>query len=146
MRSPKVAFFENSYGQCAVQQSTVESMMTQMIRCSRNRLSGGTPCADSMNRCMSAWKYYSAAPIRIFKSASFSERVLPISDFLSLPNLNQFPHMRCHIQGQGCGNKMHISELFTVIGYLLQAVFKNRRGTFCAKCMFHVHPISKELK
>ena len=67
--------------------------------------------------------YYRAAPIGIFKSASFSERVLPISGFLSLPFLKRFPHMRCHI-----GNKMYISELFTVVGYLHTAGFKNHRG------------------
>ena len=32
--------------------------------------------------------------------------------------------MRCHIQGQGFGNKMYISELFTVVGYLHTAGFK----------------------
>ena len=69
-------------------------------------------------------QYYSAAPIGFLKSTSFSERVLPVSGFLSLPFLTRFPHMRCHIQGQGFGNKMYISELFTVVGYLHTAGFK----------------------
>ena len=32
--------------------------------------------------------------------------------------------MRCHIQGQGFGIKMYISDLFTVVGYLHTAVLK----------------------
>ena len=43
--------------------------------------------------------------------------------------------MRCHIKEQVFGNKMYISELFTVVGYLHTAGFKNRQGTFCAKCI-----------
>ena len=31
---------------------------------------------------------------------------------------------------------MYISDLFTVVGYLHTAGFKNRLGIFCAKCMF----------
>ena len=46
----------------------------------------------------------------------------------------QFPHMRCHILGQGFGNKVYISELFTVVGYFYMAGYKNRRGISCAKC------------
>ena len=42
--------------------------------------------------------------------------------------------MRCHIQGQGFGNKMYISELFKVVGYLHTAGFKNRIGINFAKC------------
>ena len=33
------------------------------------------------------------------------------------------------------GNKMYISELFTVVGYLHTAGFKNCRGINCAKCI-----------
>ena len=72
---------------------------------------------------------------RILKSASFSERVLPVSGFLLLPFLTRFPHMRCHMQGQDFGNKMYISELFTVVGYLHTAGFKNRIGINFAKCI-----------
>ena len=43
-----------------------------------------------------------------------------ILGFLLLPFLTQFPH----IQGQGFGNKMYISELFIVVGYLHTAGFK----------------------
>ena len=89
-----------------------------------------------MNTCMSGWYYYSAAPIGFLKSASFSERGLPVSGFLSLPFLTRFPHMRCHIQGQGFGNKMYISGLFTVVGYLHTAGFKNRWGINFAKCIY----------
>ena len=71
----------------------------------------------------------SAAPIGIFKSASFGERASPVSGFLSLP-LTRFPHMRCHIQGQSFGNKMYILELFTVVGYLNTAGFKNAKKLF----------------
>ena len=78
---------------------------------------------------------HSAAPVGFLKSATFSERVLPVSGFLSLPFLTRFPHcMRCHIQGQGLGNKMYISELFKVVGYLHTAGFKNRIGINFAKC------------
>ena len=70
------------------------------------------------------------------KIASFSERVLPVWGFLSLPFLTRFPHMRCRIQGQGFGNKMYISEFFTVVGYLYTGGFKNRWGINFAKCMF----------
>ena len=87
----------------------------------------GVLCADSMNTCMSA-------SIGSLESASFSERVLPVSGFLSLPFLTRFPHITCHIQGQGFGNKMYISELFTVVGYLHTAGFKNHRGINFAKC------------
>ena len=38
------------------------------------------------------------------------------------------------MQGQGFGNKMYISELFTVVGYLHTAGFKNRIGNYFAKC------------
>ena len=55
--------------------------------------------------------------------------------FLSLPFIARFAHMRCHIQGQGFGNKMYISELFTVVGYLHTACFKNSRGITFAKCI-----------
>ena len=48
-------------------------------------------------------------------------------------------HMRCHIQVQSFGNKMYISKLFTVVGYLHMAGFKNCRGTFCAKCSMLVN-------
>ena len=89
----------------------------------------------SMNMCMSVWYYYSAAPIGFLKSASFSERELPVSGFLSLPFLTRFPHKRCHILGQGFGNEMYISELLTVVGYLHTAGFKNCQGINFAKCI-----------
>ena len=38
--------------------------------------------------------------------------------------------MRRHIQGKRFGNKMFISELFTVVGFSHTAGFKNRRGIF----------------
>ena len=72
---------------------------------------------------------------RIFKKCKFSEQVLPVSGFLSLPFLTRFPHMRCHIQGQGFDNKMYISEIFTVVGYLHTAGFKNHQGINFAKCI-----------
>ena len=50
--------------------------------------------------------------------------------------------MRCHIQGQGFGNKMYISKLFTVVGYLHTAGFKNRRGINCAKCTLRLQFIA----
>ena len=61
---------------------------------------------------------------------------MPVSGlrgFLSLLFLARFPHMKCHIQGQGFGNKIYISELFTVVGYLHTTGFKNRPGINCAK-------------
>ena len=120
----KSCTFENFYGQCAAFRLGVAETACR----------AGVLCADSMNTCMSGWWYYSAAPIGFLKSASFSERVSPVSGFLSLPFLTRFPHMRWHIQGQGFGNKMYISELFTVIGYLHTAGFKTRRGINFAKC------------
>ena len=45
-------------------------------------------------------------------------------------------HTRCHIQGQGVGNKMYISELLTVVGYLHTDGFKNCQGMFCARCIY----------
>ena len=59
---------------------------------------------------------------------------LPVSGFLSLPFLTQFLHMRSHIQEQGFGNKMYISELFTVVGYLHTAGSKNHWEIYCTKC------------
>ena len=50
--------------------------------------------------------------------------------YISLPFLTQFPQMKCHIQGQGFANKIYISELFTVVGYLHTADLKKNRGTF----------------
>ena len=129
---------------CSTMQSTVESMMTWMMSTAFWLGVAETACrvgvlgADSMNTCMSTLSNYSAAPIGFLESASFSEQVLPVSGFLSLPFLTRFPHMRCHIQGQGFGNKMYISELFTVVGYLHTAGFKNRRGIKFAKCMFSI--------
>ena len=118
---------------CSTMQSTVESMMTRMMSTTLRLGVVGVLCADSMNMCMSAWWYYSTAPIGFLKSASFSEQVLPVPGFLSLPFLTRFPYMRCHIQGQG--NKMYISELFTVVGYLHMAGFKNRQEINFAKCI-----------
>ena len=46
--------------------------------------------------------------------------------------------MMCHIQGQGFGKKIYISESFTIVGYLHTAGFKNRRGINCAKCTWNV--------
>ena len=37
-------------------------------------------------------------------------------------------------KSKASGNKMYISHLFTVIGYLHTAGFKNRRGIHCVKC------------
>ena len=48
--------------------------------------------------------------------------------------LTRFPHTSYNIKGQGFGNKMHISELFTVAGYFHMAGFINCREIFCAKC------------
>ena len=138
----KLHFWKFLWTVCSTTQSTVESMMTRMMstafRCNRNCLSSQSPLCW-FNEYVHAHVVVSqtlqcCAPIGIFKSANFSERVLSVSGFLSLPNLTWFPHMRCHIQGQGFGSKMNISELFTVVGYLHMAGFKNRQGTFCAKC------------
>ena len=141
----KSCTFENSYGQWvgptvynstrALWNQLWHGWWAQRLGVSEIACWFGVLCADSMKWCMSAWYYYSTAPIGIFKNASFSEQVLPVSGFLSMPNLTQFPHMRCHIQGQGFGNKMYISELFTVVGYLHTADYKNRQGTFYAKCI-----------
>ena len=109
-------------------QSTVESMMTRMMSAAfrlgvaETTCRVGVLCADSMNMCM------------FQGNITVILRVLLVSGFLSLPFLTRFPHMRCHIQGQGFGNKMYISELFTVVGYLHTAGFKNRRGINFAKC------------
>ena len=68
----------------------------------------------------------------IFKS--FGERIWLVSGLLSRPFLTRFLHTRCHIKEKGFGNKMYISDFFKVVGYLHMAGFKNRRGTYCAKC------------
>ena len=77
---------------------------------------------------------YCTLSIGNFKSATFGERIWHVSGSLSRPFLTWFPCTSCHIKEQGFGNKLYISEVFTVVGYLHTAGFKNRRGTFCTKC------------
>ena len=69
-----------------------------------------------------------------FQKSTFGERIRRVLGFLSRPFLTRFPRTRCHIKEQGFGNTKFISELFTVVEYLHTAGFKNRGGTFCAKC------------
>ena len=73
--------------------------------------------------------------IEIFKSAPLGKQILLVSDHLSRLFLTWFPHTRCHIKGQGFGNKMYISKLFTIVGYFHMAGFKNNQETYCAKCI-----------
>ena len=79
---------------------------------------------------------YCTLSIGTFKSATFGECIWRFSVLLSRPFLTQFLRTRCHIQGQGYGNKMFISDLFTVVGYLHTAGFRNRRGINFAKCIW----------
>ena len=139
----KLHFWKFLLTVCSTTQSTVESMMTWMMstvfRRSRNCLSSRSPlCWFNEYVHVHMVVLQCSTYIGFFKSASFSEQVLPVSGFLSLPFLAWFPSMRCHIQGQGFGNKMYISELFTVVGYLHTAGFKNCWGIICAKCMFSI--------
>ena len=67
---------------------------------------------------------YCTLSIGIFKSATFSEHIRHVSGLLSWPFLTRFPRTKCHIKGQGFGNKMYISDLFTVVGCLHTAGFK----------------------
>ena len=71
---------------CSTTQSTVETM-TRMI---------SLGVAETVQVRMVVLQ---RSAYRIFKSASFSEQVLPVSSFLPLPFLTRFPHTRCHIQG-----------------------------------------------
>ena len=138
-RRPKHArscTFENFYGQCTVKHRALwnqwwHGWWAQRLGVAETACRVGVLCADSMNTCMVVLQ---RSAYRFFKSASFSERVLPVSGFLSLSFLTRFPHVRCHILGQGFGNKMYISELFTVVGFLHRAGFKNCRGINCVKC------------
>ena len=129
----KLHFWKFLWTMCSTTQSIVEYMLTRMMskvfRCSRNYLSNQSPLC---------WfnEYVHVCVVVTSKSDSFCEQVLPVSGFLSPPFLTRFPHTRCHFQRQGFGNKMYISELFIVVGYLHTAGFKNRRGTFCAKCVY----------
>ena len=70
---------------------------------------------------------YSAAPIGLFKSASFSERVLPVCGFLSLPFLTRFPHMRCHIQGQGLATKCIFQNYSQLLDICTRLVLKTAK-------------------
>ena len=142
-RNPPNAFtksctFENSFGVC----STTQALWNQWWHgwwAQRSPLSMFV-LSQWIRACP---RDHSAAPIGIFKSASFGERVSPVSGFLSPPFLTRFPHMKCHIQGQGFCNKMYILELFTVVGYLHTDSFKNRRGIFFCqvKCGIRCAPI-----
>ena len=86
---------------------------------------------------------YCTLCIGIFKSATFGERIQRVWGLLSRPFLTQFPCTRCHIKEQGFGNKMHISDLFTVAGYLYTAGFKTAsgQGINFAKCICSSHMI-----
>ena len=60
MRSPKVALFENSYGQCAVQCRALwnqwwHGWWAQRLCVAEIACRVGVLCADSVNMCMSAW-------------------------------------------------------------------------------------------
>ena len=138
----KLHFWKFLWTVCSTTQSTVESMMTLMMstafRCCRNRLSSQSPLCWFNEFVHVHMVVLHRSAYRIFKSASFSERVLPVLGFLSLLFLTRFPHMRCHIQGQGFGNQIYILELFTVVGYLHTAAFENRRGINCANVFQHV--------
>ena len=133
-------------------QSTVESMMTQMVSTAFRLGVAETTCRVGVI-CAGFNEYVyvlmvilqCSAYIGFLKSASFSERVLPVSCFLSLPFLTLFLHMKCHIQGQGFGNKMYISELFTVVGYLPMAGFKNCGGINFAKRIIHTYKCHKPI-
>ena len=117
--------FENSYGQCAVHQRcgiNDDRIMSTAIRCSRNRLLSWSPL------CITAYTF-SNVQVLVNEFCLFGV-------FHLMPFCTRFPHMRCHIKGQGFGNKMYISELFTVVGYLHTAGFKNRRGTFLCQVDF----------
>ena len=109
-------------------QSTVESMITRMMstafkaRCSRNRLSTRSP--------LCWFNEYMHVQVVILQLRAYR-----IFACLRLFHFLDDFHTRCHIQGQGFGNKMYISKLFTVVGYLHTAGFKNGWGINFAKCI-----------
>ena len=137
----KLHFWKFLLTVCSTTQSTVESMMTRMMStvfmCGRNRPSSRSPNLCWFNEYVHIRVVVlQCSAYRNFQKCKFSEQVLSVLGFLLLPFLTRFPHMRCHIQGQGFGNKMYISELFTVVGYLHTTGFKNCWGIDCAKCSF----------
>ena len=133
----KLHFWKFLWTVCSTTQSTVESMMTWMMstvfRCNRIRLSNRSPLCW-FNEYVHVRVVVQCSAYRNFQKCQFLWMSFACC-FLSLLFLTRFPHMRCHIQGQSFGNKMYISEKFTVVGYLHTAGVKNRRGTFCAKCI-----------
>ena len=113
----KLHFWKFLWTVCRTMQSTVESLMTRMMSTAfrlgegGNRLSSRSPFCWFNEYVHIRVVILQRSAYRIFKSASFSEQVLPVSGFLSLPFLTWFPHMRCHIQGQGFGNKLYFKNI-----------------------------------
>ena len=124
----KLHFWKFLWTVCSTTQSTVELMMTWMMstafRCSRNRLSNRSPLCWFNEYVHVHMVVLQRRAYRIFKSASFSERVLLVSGFLSLPFLTRFPHMRCHIQGQGFGTECIFQNYSQLLDICTQLVLK----------------------
>ena len=93
---------------------------------------------------------YSTLSIGIFKSATFGERIRRVSVLLSRPFLTRFPRTRCHIKEYSLGNKMYVSDLFTVVVYICtRLVLKNAKELFVPSvysCVCTLHIYSCKLK
>ena len=100
MRSTKVALFE----------ITMDSVQYNIEHCGIND-------ERMMSTAFMCSRKFSRVQVLV------NEFLLFRTFYISLPFLTQFPQMKCHIQGQGFGNKIYISELFTVVGYLHTADF-----------------------
>ena len=135
----KLHFWKFLWTVCSTTQSTVDSMTTRMMstvfRCSRNRLSSWSPLCWFNEYVHVRMVVLQCRAVGFLKVQVLVNKFCLFRAFYRCQFLHDFQHMRCHIQGQGFGNKMYISESFTVVGYLHTAGFKNCRGINCAKCI-----------
>ena len=124
---PKVALFENSYGQCAVQHRALWNAgwhgwwalwlgVAETACRSRSPLYWFKDVFElneylHINFCSRDSVTAQCHTVH----RSFQKVQLCVSGYLRLPFLTRFSRTRCHIKWQGFGNKMFISESFTVI-------------------------------
>ena len=78
-------------------------------------------------------------PQEFSKGATSGKQICIVSGHLSWFVPYMISTKKCCIKGQGFGNKMHVSELFTIFGSYHLAGFKNHRETFYAKGYVSMH-------
>ena len=135
-RSLKLALLKKSYRRCAVILPCGHARIHWInTRTPTRQAVSATPktlCSSSVSSLIPQHTVHK----KKIKSATFGERTRRISGLLYRPFLTRFPCTRCHVKEYGVDNKMYISDLITVFGYLHTAGFKNRRGIDFAKCIF----------